>query len=232
MPLDDSDDRRYEVRPQQYPLPGPRCSRAPRGARQTSAVQKIVPAGESVDTYLADPQAVVTQEHLICPWCTASHRLRRHGTYRRTSILLGCRTLVVPVVRLLCPHARTTVSLLPDFCLPGRQHGPVVLGVFLEALVLLGLTLAKAMRRARPDAPAGHSLPQSLLAGFRRRLPVIRAWLASQRPRAPSAPQDSGRWSVELRAAVQCLLGFSSDPGAAFTAAGLQFHRCHGVGLA
>ena len=195
-------------------------------------MQKIVPAGESVDTYLASPGAVVTQEHLICPWCTARHRLRRHGTYRRTAILVGGRTLVVPVVRLLCPHAGATVSLLPDFCLPGRQHGPAVLGVFLEALVLLGLSLAKAMRRARPDAPVGHSLPQSLLAGFRKRLPVILTWLASQRARAPSAPQGTGRWPVELRTAVQCLLGSSSDPGAAFTAAGLQLHRRHGVGLA
>jgi hypothetical protein len=147
-------------------------------------LQKIIPVGQSVDTYLACPDSFVAKEHPNCPWCPEPHRLWRHGEYRRTAILPGARTVQVPVFRFLCGHARTTVSLLPDFCLPRRQHGPEVLGRFLEALLVTGLTLMGAMRRARPDAPAGHSLPQSLLAGFRRRLPVVQLWLASQRARA------------------------------------------------
>jgi hypothetical protein len=195
-------------------------------------LQKIIPVGQGVDTYLACPDSFVAKEHPNCPWCPEPHRLWRHGEYRRTAILPGARTVQVPVFRFLCGHARTTVSLLPDFCLPRRQHGPEVLGRFLEALLVTGLTLMGAMRRARPDAPAGHSLPQSLLAGFRRRLPVVRAWLASQRARAPSAPQLPGHWPVEQSQAVLQLLDFPGDTGAAFTASSLQLHRRHGVGLA
>ena len=120
----------------------------------------------TVHEYIASPSSVLTNENRRCPICPDGHPLRSHGHYFRTVILLGGQTERFMVLRLLCAVARRTISLFPNFCIPRRQHGPAVLGLFLEALVLTGLTLVAAMKVARPDAPSNHSLPQSLLGGF------------------------------------------------------------------
>jgi len=198
----------------------------------SNAVQKIVVASQSVHGYVASPEAVLTEERRRCPVCPDGHRLWRHGWYQRTAILADGETLVIPVMRLLCRRTGTTVSLLPEFCLPGRQHGPAVLGVFLQELLVSGLSLVRAMRRARPDAPLGHSLPQSLLAGFQRRLPQIRAWLARRRARAPTPCRGASRWPLELRVAAGALLAIGEDAAAGFTRAGRGVHDLCGVGLA
>lgn len=147
-------------------------------------------------------------------------------------ILPAEETLEIPLVRLLCRHSGVTVSLATDFCIPRRQHGPQVLGLFLEALVDAGLGLAGAMRRARPDAPRGQSLPQSLLPGFRRRLSSTRTWLGSQRARAPSPPASPNRQPLEVRLVVTEILGLAADARWAFTYAGRGIHDLTGAALA
>lgn len=195
-------------------------------------VQKIIAVGVTVHEYLARPQQIQREEHLGCPICPEGHRLWRHGWYRRRVILPGGEVVEIPVARLLCRNTGTTVSLLPDFCIPRRQHGPAVLGLFLEALVVCGLSLAGAMRRARPDAPRGHSLPQSLLAGFRRRLSSTRTWLGSQRARAPTPQTSPSRRPLEVCLAVTEILGLAADSEQAFIHAGRGIHDLTGMALA
>ena len=185
----------------------------------------------SVHEYIARAQVILTEDLRACPFCPDGHRLRSHGSYRRFAIVEGGAVHRIPVLRLLCPRLGRTLSLLPDFCLPGRQHGPAVLGAFLEALVLSGLTLVGAMRRARPDAPCAHSLPQSLLRGFVRRLPPIRSWLAKRRHRFPDLAAAPRSRPLEWVQTVAALLEAGDDVGAAFIASGRRFHAAMGLGL-
>lgn len=206
-------------------------SRVPEGTLNI-AMQKIARIAVSVDSYTASPLQILTERLLVCPCCPEGHRLWRHGSYRRTVILPGGAVRVIPVLRLICGYTGATVSLLPDFCLPRRQHGPGILGAFLEALIFGGHTLMEAMRRARPDAPACHSLPQSLLAGFRHRLSKIRAWLFSRQVRAPDPPATPRPWPLELRTAVSALVSLTPDLAEAFTFANRSLHDSQRVGLA
>ena len=195
-------------------------------------MQKIIAVGVSVHEYIARPQVILTEELRICPFCADGHRLRGHGCYRRLAIVEGGAQHRIPVLRLLCPRQGQTLSLLPDFCLPGRQHGPGVLGAFLEALILGGQTLTGAMRRARPDTPRGHSLPQSLLRGFLRRLVPIRSWLAERCQRFPNLPDPPRPRPIEWRQSVVLLLEAGESVGAAFCASSRGFHAATGLGLA
>lgn len=206
-------------------------SRVPEGT-PNNAMQKIARVAVSVDSYIASPLQILTETLRICPCCPEEHRLWRHGSYERTVILPRGEIRTIPVIRLICRHTGVTISLLPDFCLPRRQHGPGVLGIFLEALVFGGRTLMQAMRRARPDAPACHSLPQSLLAGFRHRLHKIRAWLFSRQVRAPDPPITPRPWPLEVATTVSALLSLGPDPAEAFTCASRSLHDCQRVGLA
>ncbi len=213
-------------------LQGPRCSRGTRSPQQQSLLQKIIAIRVSVHEYIALPQVLLTEDLRVCPFCPDGHRLRSHGIYLRFAIVEQGAEHRIPVLRLLCARQGRTLSLLPDFCLPGRQHGPAVLGVFLETLILGGLTLTGAMRRARPDTPSGHSLPQSLLRGFVRRLPPIRAWLASRRHRFPDLAAPPRPRQIEWVQTVAALLEAGEDVGAAFVTSGRRFHAATGLGLA
>lgn len=195
-------------------------------------MQKIIAVRVDVHEYVAHPQVLLTDDLRACPFCPDDHRLQSNGSYERFAIVEDGAQHRIPVLRLLCVRTGRTLSLLPDFCLPRRQHGPAVLGVFLEALILGGLTLTGAMRRARPDAPSGHSLPQSLLRGFVRRLPPIRSWLAARRHRFPDLAAPPRPRPIEWVQTVAALLEAGADVGAAFTANGRRFHAATGLGLA
>ena len=213
-------------------LLGPRCSRGTRSPQQQSLLQKIIATRACVHEYIAYPQIILTDDLRACPFCSDHHRLQSNGSYERFVIVEGGAQHRIPVLRLRCVRTGHTLSLLPDFCLPGRQHGPAVLGVFLEALILGGLTLTGAMRRARPDTPSGHSLPQSLLHGFLRRLAPIRTWLASRRHRFPDLAAPPRLRPIEWVQTVAALLEAGASAGAAFTASGRRFHAATGLGLA
>ena len=195
-------------------------------------MQKIIAIRVGVHEYVARPQVLLTEDLRVCPFCPDGHRLWSHGSYLRFAIVEGGASHRIPVLRLFCPRLGLTLSVLPDFCLPGRQHGPAVLGVFLEALILGGLTLTGAMRRARPDSPQGHSLPQSLLRGFVRRLPPIRAWLANRRHRFPDLAAPPRPRPIEWVQTVAALLEAGDDACADFTASSRRFHAATGLGLA
>ncbi len=138
---------------------------------------------------MRDPDMLVTPETRKCPFCDDSHLLGLHGWYYRQVILPaggGCRR--IPVRRLRCALHGKTVSLLPDFCMPRRQHGPAVLGLFLVYLFLRGLTLTESLRRARGEAPS-HSVAQALRDGFRRRCGELREYLGGKASDGVSATE-------------------------------------------
>ena len=184
-------------------------------------MQKLLPIGDGLNAYLAAPDTLVDERARECPFCEKKHRLRLHGHYHRWVLVEDGRTVQVPVRRLLCARVGRTVSLLPDFCIPRRQHGAAILGTFLAGYAE-GKTLLAALRTVRPDAPS-HSVAQSLRRGFLARGGRIRTYLARLRARAsepaPSTP------------------GFRGEVGALLAALCLGFVRAaealvhHGVGL-
>jgi hypothetical protein len=118
------------------------------------------------------------------------------------------------VQRLLCPITGRTVSLLPDFCLPRRQHGPEILGRFLAAYVLQGLALLAALKRVRALA-SWHSVAQSLRDGFLRRASTVRTYVARLNARAIDIPCEVAASRVEVaRLLIPLLEGFD-DAGLA-----------------
>jgi hypothetical protein len=121
------------------------------------------------------------------------------------------------------------VSLLPDFCLPLRQHGPSILGLFLHAIIC-GAGQLEALIRFRPDATQ-HSTAFSLLKGFLDRAAKIRAYLAGLRPRIVDFPRAPPR-QRGLALLVHGLMQGFTDPAAAFTDHARRFHRQFQVGLA
>jgi hypothetical protein len=139
------------------------------------------------------------------------------------------RTARVPVRRLLCVHTGRTVSLLPDFCIPRRQHGAGIVGTFLAGYAE-GKPLLAALRAVRPDAP-GHSVAQSLRRGFLARAGRIRTFLASLRARAieppPLAPGVRREVSVLLGALC---VGFVKA-AEAFVHHGVGLHAMQQIGL-
>ena len=155
--------------------------------RDTSTMHRICQAPEAVNSYLEDPMCLLSSETRKCPWCAEPHRLRIHGWYDRQCLLPGREgAVVIPILRLLCAREGRTVSLLPDFCLPRRQHGAGILGIFL-AYFIRGLSLLGALKKARPDAP-GCSTAQALRDGFLRRKDTILMYLASFLPHLPECP--------------------------------------------
>lgn len=195
-------------------------------------MQRLCPCPGGVKPYLASMAAVVTTEARRCPFCDDGHALRRNGFYRRWALLPdpdpGER---IAVIRLRCPRTNKTVSLLPDFCLPRRQHGPGILGVFLDGFVLLKLGLHAALRRARAAAHE-HSTAQSLMRGFLRRQDRVRAYLAGLRARAIPSPDRLEGLRRSLAPIVLALLADQPDPVTAFVHHARQFHHRFAVALA
>lgn len=192
-------------------------------------MQKLLPVRGGLNGYLAAPDALVDERARACPFCADQHRLRLHGHYHRLVLLEGDRTARVPVRRLLCVHTGRTVSLLPDFCIPRRQHGPAILGTFLAGYAE-GQPLLTALRAARPDAP-GHSVAQSLRGGFLARGGGIRTLLASLRARAlEPTPSTAGlRGEVSVLLGALCL-GFVKAADA-FVHHGVGLHAMQQIGL-
>jgi hypothetical protein len=193
-------------------------------------VQRLLAVRDGLNAYLAVPDALVDESSRECPFCEDKHRLRLHGHYRRHTLLPDGRTEVIPVRRLLCVRVGRTVSLLPDFCIPRRQHGPAILGTFLTGYAE-GMALTAALRATRPDAP-GHSVAQSLRKGFLARGSRIRTYLAQLRARAvePSKLTHGFRGEVGALLVALCL-GFEKA-AEAFVHHGVGLHAMQQIGLA
>jgi len=198
--------------------------------QRVNAVQKLLPIRGGLNAYVASPDALVDEASRACPFCAEKHRLRLHGHYRRHALLPDGRTEVIAVRRLLCARVGRTVSLLPDFCIPRRQHGPAILGTFLTGYAE-GKSLTAALRADRADVP-GHSVAQSLRTGFLARGGRIRTYLARVRARAlepsPSAPGFRG----EVRALLAALCLDFARATDAFVHHGVGLHAMQQIGLA
>jgi hypothetical protein len=198
-------------------------------------MQRICPVPGGVKEYLRNPSCLVTPETRQCPFCPRdrkAHRLRILGKYERQALLPGENTaIVVPVVRLLCRHVGQTVSLLPDFCLSRRQHGPGILGLFLTSYIIEGVGLLAAIRRARPEV-RDRSVPRNLLIGFRLRLAKLRAYLASVHLRVAEIPDHIPRRHRILAPAVLGLLQGFPCAVTAFVHHACRFHHRFQLGLA
>jgi hypothetical protein len=194
-------------------------------------MQRVCELSGGVKQYLRSPGCLVTAETRRCPFCRDAHSLRLHGWYGRQALLPHQEGVVrVWVRRLCCAVTGKTVSLLPDFCLPRRQHGPGILGIFLWALSS-GHSLLESMRQARSD-PTSHSVPQSLLRGFLRRGHQLRAYLAARTPRQPPVPLVTAAERRGLALLVQGLHAGFDSAVRAFEYHGRLFHHRFGLGLA
>lgn len=191
-------------------------------------MQKVLAVAGGIKKYRSDPDCLVTPENRACPFCPTPHALRRHGTYTRQVLLPDPEPVeTIPVFRLYCAPTGRTVSLLPDFCLPRRQHGPAILGHFLSAYVR-GTPLLEALRGVREEAPS-HGVAQSLRDGFLDRRAQFHAYLGSCRAKPPpEVPR--GRRPIAL-VFFGLVHGFS-DGARAFVHHGVRFHRRFGLGLA
>jgi hypothetical protein len=194
-------------------------------------MQRVCEVSCGVKEYLRSPEGLLTEETRRCPFCEDTHRLRLHGWYGRQALLPHPGGVVrVWVQRLYCAVTCKTVSLLPDFCLPRRQHGPGILGIFLRAFIS-GHTLLESMRQARPDT-VGHSVPQSLVRGFLSRGHQLRAYIAARSPRQPPVPTAMPAQRRILARLVQGLLDGFDCTVHAFLLHGRLFHDRFGLGLA
>jgi hypothetical protein len=184
-----------------------------------------------VKFYRDHPNMLVDVQTLACSFCPDHHALELHGWYHRYALFPAAEDTCLPIRRLLCTRTGKTVSLLPDFCIPRRQHGPAILGLFLAAVLITGLALLKAIQKQRPSVTY-HSVAQSLLSGFTRRQSHLRAYLAQTFPRFPEAPatvQPVHRSRAEVFLA---LTAQSKDIPASFRHHGRLFHDCGQLGLA
>ena len=195
-------------------------------------MQKLLPVRGGLKSYRAATDVLVTEQSRECPFCRDPHRLRLHGHYHRFVLVPDERSAVlVPIHRLLCVHTGKTLSLLPDFCVPRRQHGSAILGTFLASYVA-GMPLLAALRIGRPDAPC-HSVAQSLLQGFLARAGPIRTYLARLRARAiePTSTSGPGR-RREVAALLAGLCHDFATAAAAFLRHGVELHAVARIGLA
>jgi hypothetical protein len=193
-------------------------------------MQRVCRARGGVKSYVENSRSLLTDENRRCPLCPDGHRLRLHGRYRRQALFPqeeAAKNLAIH--RLLCTRTGRTVSLLPDFCLPRRQHGPSILGLFLHA-VIRGAGHLKALMRLRPDATQ-HSTARSLLKGFLGQASKIRTYLAALRPRIVDPPKAPPRLR-DLALLVHGLTHGFGDPATAFTFHARRFHRRFQMGLA
>ena len=181
---------------------------------------------------MGDPDCLLTEETRRCPFCPDHHRLRRQGSYERWANFPGEDvSLRIPILRLLCHLTGRTVSLLPDFCLPRRQYGPAVLGIFLHALALLRLPMLAAFRTAVPGSTA-RATAQDLRDAFLRNAHRVRSFIYGGQHRHVPPPPGTPAALREL-AGLVCGLSFSSPcPGGAFIRQAAPFHTRFHQGFA
>lgn len=194
-------------------------------------MQRVCAVPGGVNAYQAEPDCLVTAETLKCLFCEDRHRLRRHGWYERRALLPDPEApRKVAVVRLLCPRRGQTISLLPDFCLARRQHGPAILALFLEAFIR-GRALLEALRSVRREAPS-HGVAQALRAGFLRQAGKIRTYLARLHPRVKDPPRGIQKDRLELARLFFGLSAGFESAAKAFIHHALSFHWRFKVALA
>ena len=195
-------------------------------------MQKLLRVRGGLKAYRSAPDVLLEATGAReCPFCRDRHELRLHGHYHRFALLPGKQEPErLAVRRLLCSRTGRTVSLLPDFCIPRRQHGPAIVGTFLSRYAR-GDTLLAAIRAVRADTP-GHSVAQSLRAGFLARAGPIRTYLARLRARALEPPPTAcGRRRKVAALLVGLCHGFESGAGA-FLHHGVDLHSLLQIGLA
>jgi hypothetical protein len=194
-------------------------------------MQRVCQVAGGVKDYLKDPDRLISEETRRCPFCAGGHALRRHGWYWRWALFPDPEApRKIPVRRLYCPRVRRTVSLLPDFCIPRRQHGPAILALFLKFL-LAGAGLLQALRQVRQEAPC-HAVAQSLRDGFGRRAVHIRAYLAQRHRRVIEPPEKVPKDRRRLAELFFGLVAGFKRPEAAFIFHTVSFHRAFAEGLA
>ena len=195
-------------------------------------MQRVCSVPGGVNAYVTDPDCLLTDETRRCPLCPRPHPLRRHGHYHRWATFPGEDvSLRIPILRLLCHATGRTVSLLPDFCLPRRQYGPAVLGLFLHALVILRLPMLSAFRTAVPGS-AARTTARSLRDAFLRNAHRVRSFLYGIRQRHVPAPPGTPAPLRELAGLVRGLTLPSPCPGAAFVRHAAPFHTRFHQGFA
>ena len=194
-------------------------------------MQRVCHVAGGIKSYLEEPNCLVCDQTRECPFCADAHRLELHGWYERWALFPDPQQPVrLPIRRLYCPAAGQTVSLLPDFCLPRRQHGPAILGGFLKA-VLDGADLLKALRHVRAET-AWHSVAQSLRDGFLRRQVKIRAYAARLHRRVVELPEQVPRSQRTLAELFFGLVEGFKSPATAFVFHTPHFHERFADGLA
>lgn len=195
-------------------------------------MQKMCKFSGVVKSYLEDPECLLNPDTQTCPFCRPPHPLWRHGWYSRWILLPDpAHPEHIPVLRLFCHKTGKTVSLLPDFCIPRRQHGPAFLAHFLKGIVVIGLGLVAAYRALREETKS-HSTAQGLLQGFNSRRQKIQAYLARLRPRLEEAPDSSPPTHKLLATLFHGLTQGFPDVDQAFLHHGLRFHRRFNIGFA
>lgn len=194
-------------------------------------MQKVCQVQGGIEAYKADPKMLITAETRKCPFCPDHHPLRCHCHYYRYALFPDREPERVKVYRLLCVQMGRTVSLLPDFCLPRRQHGPAILGYFLQALFLQSFKLMGALRRARPDAPC-HAVAQTLRNGFIGRHSFIHEYLESVHAQMIPARRTTPPSKEYLADLVRGLILGFQEVARAFLYHGRCFHNHYELGLA
>lgn len=194
-------------------------------------MQRVCEVAAGIKGYLTDPGRVVNEDSRRCPFCRDGHALWLHGWYWRWVVLPDPeRPQRVPIRRLVCAATGRTVSLLPAFCLPRRQHGPAVLARFLK-FFLGGAGLLQALRQVRQDAPC-HAVAQSLLGGFLKRAAKIRAYISQVRARALGPPADTPAAHREVAGLFANLTQGYTCIDTAFTFHACRFHQRFAEALA
>ncbi len=195
-------------------------------------MQRMCKFSGSVKSYLEDPVCLLNTDTRACPFCSSHHSLWRHGWYSRWILLPDpADPERIPILRLLCHSTGKTVSLLPDFCLPRRQHSPVFLAYFLKGIVVMGLTMVSAYKALRKETPC-HSTAQGLLQGFTSRSRKIQVYLARWQPRLEETTNSSPPTHKLLATLFHGLARGFPDVDQAFLHHGLHFHRKFKIGLA
>ena len=84
-----------------------------------------------------------------CPLCGRKRPLRKHGTYPRNVCDLQFPPVLINILRYYCPGCGGTVSILPSFCLPRKQHSAGVVSLCLQLVLACGVSL-RNVNRAYP----------------------------------------------------------------------------------
>ena len=169
---------------------------------------------------------VIEAQFLWCPFCKGKkkkHRLWRHGSYERFVVVAELDVAItILVVRLYCCKKGQTVSLLPHFLAPRKQHTWEVMGTYFSKIEIEGCSRVAAMEAAtkiKPSRQKGAYWSRCL----EENLVQIQTYLSGIRPRLAGAPCPSTLLKA-LRRGYKTL-------GEALARHNLMMHKMHGVWL-